>query len=91
MWDLHVIFEKYYRHWQFGSKSSIKVVLPTMIPGMSYKDLGIQEGGGASLGWLRMIESDDAALKESLARDLLAYCELDTLAMVELLKVLEEG
>ena len=91
MWDLHVIFEKYYRHWQFGSKSSIKVVLPTLIPGLSYKDLGIQEGGGASLGWLRMIESDDAALKESLARDLLAYCELDTLAMVELLKVLEEG
>jgi hypothetical protein len=89
LWDLHPIFEKQYRHWKFGSKSSIKVVLPTLVPALSYKELEVQEGGAASLGWLRMIESGDAALKESIAKDLLDYCGLDTLAMVELLQVLK--
>ena len=88
MWDLHPVFEKHYRHWRFGSKSSIKVVLPTLVPALSYEDLEVQEGGAASLGWLRMIESGDDGFKESMARGLLDYCGLDTLAMVELLKVL---
>jgi hypothetical protein len=35
-----------------------------------------------------MIESGDATSKENIARDLIAYCGLDTLAMVELLGVL---
>ncbi|HDH08313.1 MAG TPA: DUF2779 domain-containing protein [Gammaproteobacteria bacterium] len=89
LWDLHPVFEKHYRHWKFGSKSSIKVVLPTLVPELSYKDLEIQEGGSASLGWLQMIESDDETSRELLARDLLAYCGLDTLAMVQLLGVLK--
>ena len=88
LWDLHPIFEKHYRHWRFGSKSSIKVVLPTLVPELSYKDLEIQEGGGASFGWVRMIESGDVDSQENIARDLLAYCGLDTLAMVRLLEVL---
>ena len=89
LWDLHPIFEKQYRHWKFGSKSSIKVVLPTLVPELSYKDLEVQEGGAASLGWLRMIESGDAAERDVLAKGLLDYCGLDTLAMVELLQVLK--
>ena len=89
LWDLHPIFEKHYRHWKFGSKSSIKVVLPTLVPALSYKDLEVQEGGAASLGWLRMIESGDAAERDVLAKGLLDYCGLDTLAMVELLQVLK--
>ena len=91
LWDLHPIFEKQYRHWKFGSKSSIKVVLPVLVPELSYKDLEVQEGGAASLGWLRMIESGDVDFKESMARGLLDYCGLDTKAMVELLKVLRRG
>ena len=86
LWDLHPIFEKHYRHWKFGSKSSIKVVLPTLVPALSYKDLEVQEGGAASLGWLRMIESGDDTFKESIAKDLLDYGGLDTLAMVRLLE-----
>jgi hypothetical protein len=88
MWDLHPVFEKHFRHWKFGSKSSIKIVLPVLCPGLSYKDLEIQEGGSASYGWIKMIESNDADEREKLAENLLAYCRLDTLAMVELLKVL---
>ncbi|NOY17777.1 MAG: DUF2779 domain-containing protein, partial [Gammaproteobacteria bacterium] len=89
LWDLHPIFEKHYRHWKFGSKSSIKVVLPTLCPELSYKDLEIQEGGGASFGWVRMIESGNAVEREEIAEALIAYCGLDTLAMVELLGVLK--
>lgn len=89
LWDLHPVFEKHYRHWKFGSKSSIKVVLPTLCPELSYKDLKIQEGGGASFGWVRMIESVDVVEQGEIAEALIAYCRLDTLAMVELLKVLK--
>ena len=87
IWDLEQVFKKHYRHWQWGTKSSIKNVLPTLVPELSYKDLEVQEGGMASLEWLRMIETDDAHEKAAKANALKRYCELDTLAMVRLLEV----
>jgi Domain of unknown function(DUF2779) len=90
IWDLHPIFDKQYRHWKFGSKSSIKVVLPTLCPDLSYKDLEIQEGGSASYSWIQMIESDDPIKRDSIATALIEYCKLDTLAMVRLLEVLKQ-
>jgi len=89
IWDLHPIFDKQYRHWKFGSKSSIKVVLPTLCRDLSYKDLEIQEGGSASYNWIQMIESDDPIERDSIATALIEYCKLDTLAMVRLLEVLK--
>lgn len=87
IWDLEQVFKKHYRHWQWGTKSSIKNVLPTLVPELTYKDLEVQEGGMASLEWLRMIETDDAKEKAAKANALKRYCELDTLAMVRLLEV----
>ena len=89
IWDLEVVFKKHYRHWQWGNKSSIKKVLPTLVPELSYKDLDVQEGGMASLEWLRMTATDDAGEQAFKANALKRYCELDTLAMVRLLEVLE--
>ncbi len=89
LWDLEVVFNKHYRHWQWGNKSSIKNVLPTLVPELSYQDLEVQEGGTASLEWLRMTETDDAREKAVKANALKRYCELDTLAMVRLLEVVE--
>lgn len=89
IWDLEQVFKKHYRHWQWGTKSSIKSVLPTLVPELSYKDLEVQEGGTASLEWLRMIETDDADEKAVKANALKRYCELDTLAMVRLLEVVK--
>jgi hypothetical protein len=63
-------------------------LMPVLCPALSYKDLEIQEGGGASFGWVRMIESGNVVEREEIAESLLAYCGLDTLAMVELVKVL---
>ena len=89
LWDLEVVFKKYYRHWQWGNKSSIKKVLPTLVPELSYQDLDVQEGGMASLDWLAMTETDDDRVKAVKANALKRYCELDTLAMVRLLEVVE--
>jgi CRISPR/Cas system-associated exonuclease Cas4 (RecB family) len=87
LWDLEVVFNKHYRHWQWANKSTIKKVLPTLVPELSYQDLEVQEGGTASLEWLRMTESDDVREKATKADALKRYCELDTLAMVRLLEV----
>jgi hypothetical protein len=85
IWDLEVVFLKHYRDWRFGSRSSIKVVLPALIPALSYEDEAISDGGAASLGWVQMLESDDFIVRQEKADALRSYCKLDTLAMVELL------
>jgi hypothetical protein len=85
IWDLEVMFLKHYRHWQFGSKSSIKVVLPILVPGLTYDDEVISDGGLASLGWIEMLEADDFIARQEKADALRSYCKLDTQAMVELL------
>jgi hypothetical protein len=86
IWDLEKIFLKDYRHWRFGSRSSIKVVLPTLIPDLSYETEEISDGGYASLAWIQFLESDDKDERQEIADALRSYCKLDTLAMVELLK-----
>lgn len=89
LWDLEVVFGKHYRHWQWGTKSSIKYVLPTLVPALSYDDLEIQEGGSATAQWIEMIRSTDPAEKAVIAQALREYCKLDTWAMVELLAVIK--
>jgi hypothetical protein len=42
-------------HPEFYGSFSIKLVLPALVPGMSYKDLEINEGGLASLAYLEII------------------------------------
>ena len=64
--------------------TSIKVVLPALVDTLSYEDLGIREGGTASLRYLRWLRGElvgDEA--ERLFADLRAYCATDTLAMLE--------
>jgi hypothetical protein len=86
LWDLELVFKHYYRDWRFGSKSSIKVVLPALVPELSYEDQEIQDGGAASWGWIQMLESDDSTERRQKAEALRSYCRLDTLAMVKLLE-----
>ena len=73
-------------HWQMHGSASLKSVLPALIPELSYDDLDIADGGSAASAWLRMRESDDAAERETICRDLHIYCALDTLAMVRILE-----
>ncbi len=74
----------------FGS-ASLKKVLPVFIPYLSYGDLNIQEGMAASDSWPMLIGSDlGKQEKKDLRNDMLKYCELDTFAMVEIFKKLNE-
>ncbi len=92
MYDLMDFFKKgYYVHHDFHGSASLKKVLPVLAPKLSYKKLNIQEGGTASNTWLEMIKPDMAKeKKDKTYRDLLDYCQLDTLAMVEILDKLEK-
>lgn len=84
--DLMEIFSKqYYVHKDFKGSSSIKYVLPVLAPGFSYSDLDIRDGGMALTHWKKMIfDEKDVVKKEQIAQNLLAYCCLDTLAMVKI-------
>jgi len=89
--DLMVPFrDKSLYHWQFNGSYSIKAVLPALVPGLSYDQLEISDGGEASAAWLRMVQANDSDEKAVIREQLLRYCELDTLAMVKILGKMEE-
>lgn len=81
--DLHAIVRKHYYHPAFNGSFSIKSVLPVLVPDMGYAGLAIQEGGQASVEYLRILRLDTPEDERSQIRsDLLQYCEQDTLAML---------
>ena len=85
--DLMKIFsDKLYIHPDFKGRSSIKKVLPVIVPKLSYTSLGIGDGLTASISWFRAAKWDtmDKATRQKIFSDLEKYCELDTLAMVEI-------
>jgi hypothetical protein len=86
--DLEDPFKKHYVHWGFRGSTSIKKVLPILCPELSYSLDDVHDGLGAVEAWCRMIESVDPAEKADLRRQLLAYCRLDSLAMVRIYNVI---
>ncbi|MCX6641117.1 MAG: DUF2779 domain-containing protein [bacterium] len=91
MWDQLIIFRQYYSDYRFGGSNSIKNVLPVLIPSMNYQDLEVGEGGAAQIAWNEMIRLPDSPEKDKLIGDLKTYCGQDTLAMVEIHRVLAGG
>ncbi len=91
--DLAYPFQyKHYYHPKFNGKYSIKIVLPTLFPDddeLDYKKLGsIQNGGDAMDTFANLYLLKDKSKLVDIKKDLLAYCRLDTLAMVRILKKL---
>lgn len=84
--DLMISFSKgWYAHKDFCGSASIKSVLPVVVPELSYKALGIQEGGSAQRLWMEaVLDGKRDEQKEKILSDLVEYCGLDTLAMVEI-------
>jgi CRISPR/Cas system-associated exonuclease Cas4 (RecB family) len=90
VFDLMLVFKKDYLHPEFFGSASIKKVLPVLRPELSYKNLEIQDGTMALSEWERSLkDSTSPEEKEIIRRNLLEYCKLDTLAMVEIWKVLK--
>lgn len=72
---------------KFNGSFSIKSVLPAMIPddpSLDYKSLNIQNGGMAMDTFANLHQIEDPTEVETIREDLLAYCHLDTLAMVKI-------
>lgn len=88
LWDLEDIFKYHYKHPSFRGSTSIKNVLPVLVPSLSYKSLSVQRGDQAQTIWESMIGCSDPIEKQRLIDDLCAYCQLDTLAMVEIYREL---
>ena len=88
--DLMVPFRDrmYYTPSMQGSYS-IKKVLPALVPELSYKMLNIQEGGTASNTFSQMVQGNFEGDAVQTRTDLLAYCKMDTYAMVKILEVLK--
>jgi hypothetical protein len=76
-------------HPGFKGKTSIKFVLPALVPRLSYKGLAIQEGATASETWNAIVTGELEPAEAQQAREnLLTYCGLDSLAMVEIWRAL---
>ena len=90
--DLIIPFKKkWYDDPRFEGSASIKKVLPVLCPELSYKTLGIQEGGSAQRLWMEaVLDGTRATEKDKILADLLEYCGLDTLAMVAIYEKLRK-
>jgi hypothetical protein len=88
--DLMEVFSSQaFVHPGFKGRTSIKYILPVLVPELTYKTLEIQEGGTASQSWNSIVSgiltAEEAAAKSAA---LLTYCALDTRAMWEIWRVL---
>ncbi len=89
MVDLLDVFKNaWYYDPQFGKSASIKDVLPVLVPVLSYKALAINNGELANKTYLSMIDGSFNGDVDETRKNLLDYCQLDTLAMVEIWKEL---
>lgn len=90
IWDLHPIVKDHYYHPEFGGSFSLKEVLPAVVPSLRYDDLVIREGGQAAAEYYRMVFVEmDWVERATIHESLLRYCARDTLAMMELRRVLK--
>ena len=91
--DLLPIMRRTYYHPDMLGSWSLKNVLPTIAPHLDYESLGdVQDGNAAGTAYLQIINPEtDAAERQRLVCDLLAYCKRDTLALVELVTYLSKG
>lgn len=91
LFDLEKVVRKGYIHPGFRGRTSIKKVLPVMAPEFSYEALDVSGGEDAAavfgFMWVGEYPPEDHPRHRAA---LLEYCKLDTLAMVEVHRGLEE-
>jgi len=83
LYDLMEIFSKQnYVHKDFRGSTSIKYILPVLVPALSYADFEIKEGGEAAQSWNKIVTNlvtEDE--KRVISANLKKYCGQDTYAM----------
>ena len=90
LWDQLQIFKRHYTDYRCRGSNSLKNVLPVLVPTMSYDEMGVSEGGEAQTTWNEMICMSEGKEREELVNDLKDYCGMDTGAMVEIMKTLNQ-
>ena len=88
--DLEDIFKGGYVDIAFGGSTSIKKVLPVIVPDLTYADMEVANGTDAMEAFTRLLKMPDSLDKKKLQNEMLKYCKLDTLAMVEIFKKMEK-
>ena len=88
LFDLLPVIKRNYYHPDFRGSFSLKSVLPAMVPGAGYDDLAIADGRSAAAQYVMALGSTDPSKRRRIFTELRAYCEQDTMAMVELHKAM---
>lgn len=83
--DLEPIVRLHYYHPKQQGSWSLKAVLPALLPHLSYTSLDcVQNGMEAQAAYMEAIDpATTIARTNELRQQMLAYCKLDTLALVE--------
>jgi hypothetical protein len=87
--DLHPVVKNCVYHPDFKGSFSLKYILTPLVPELTYSDLVIVDGRLASVEIARLLFVADKIPRherDRVRKDLLAYCERDTWAMVRLLR-----
>lgn len=87
--DLLKITRLYVYHPDFQGSFSLKAVLPAIVTDLSYDQLEIRDGGVASVRLADMLLSEEPLPPEkeaAMRAALIAYCRVDTVGMVEVMK-----
>lgn len=88
--DLEDVFKGGYVDIAFGGSTSIKKVLPVIVPDLTYDDMEVANGTDAMEAFTRILYMPDGVERKKLRHDMLEYCKLDTLAMVKIFEKMEK-
>ena len=87
--DLAIPYRKHISTEATKRKWSLKIVMPTFLPHKTYGNLDIQDGMAAMDAYRSLAQLNDTEKKDA-RQAMLAYCKLDTEAVLELYEKLFE-
>jgi hypothetical protein len=90
--DLEPIARKNFYHPDQKGSWSLKSLLPAVCPELDYMELdGVQNGGMAVEAYLEAVSAETSSeRRDKIRKELLDYCELDTLALVRIWEKFKE-
>jgi hypothetical protein len=87
------LMEPFQQQWYYApdmhGSYSIKMVLPALVPDLSYEGMAIADGQAASYAFESLMYIEEEGKRKKIKEDLLQYCNLDTEAMVRVWEVLK--
>jgi hypothetical protein len=88
-WDLLPVIRNHVYHPAFAGSYSLKAVLPSLVPEMTYEGMAVANGQDAGVAWESLTRGGlDQPERDRIETALLTYCGQDTLALVKLLETL---